>query len=267
MWPTLWALWIAGDGRPDARLLLIFLAGVLVMRSAGCVINDYADRDFDPSVRRTRDRPLAARRVVPTEALLLFAALGLVAVWLAMQLDPLARLYAVAGGMLTVTYPWLKRFVHLPQFYLGVAFGWSIPMAFAALTGTVPRIAWLLLIAVVLWAAVYDTMYAMVDRDDDQRIGIKSTAILFGHADRFMVGLLQASALLTFALLGAQIEQGSFYHLGLGAAAGLYLYQQYLMRDRSRSGCFRAFRNNVWVGFALFAGVVAETMVRPLLPG
>ncbi len=154
------------------------------MRSAGCVINDYADRDFDPQVARTRERPLAARRVAPAEALFLFVALGLVAVWLALQLDPYAQLFAVAGALLAVTYPWLKRFVHLPQFYLGVAFGWSIPMAFAALTGGVPKIAWLLLTAVVLWAAVYDTMYAMVDREDDERIGVKSTAILFGEADR-----------------------------------------------------------------------------------
>jgi 4-hydroxybenzoate polyprenyltransferase len=262
MWPTLWALWIAGDGRPDARLLLIFLAGVLVMRSAGCVINDYADRDFDPSVRRTRDRPLAAKRVVPAEALLLFAALGLVAVWLAMQLDPLARLYAVAGGVLTVTYPWLKRFVHLPQFYLGVAFGWSIPMAFAALTGEVPRIAWLLLIAVVLWAAVYDTMYAMVDRDDDRRIGIKSTAILFGDADRVIIAAMQAMTLFALWLAGDEVKLGAWYRAGLVAAAVLFGHQLWLIRRRETDACFRAFNNNHYVGMVVFIGLALDYLYR-----
>jgi 4-hydroxybenzoate polyprenyltransferase len=262
MWPTLWALWIAGDGRPDARLLLIFLAGVLVMRSAGCVINDYADRDFDPSVRRTRDRPLAAKRVVPAEALLLFAALGLVAVWLAMQLDPLARLYAVAGGVLTVTYPWLKRFVHLPQFYLGVAFGWSIPMAFAALTGEVPRIAWLLLIAVVLWAAVYDTMYAMVDRDDDRRIGIKSTAILFGDADRVIIAAMQAMTLFALWLAGDEVKLGDWYRAGLVAAAALFAHQLWLIRRRETDACFRAFNNNHYVGMVVFIGLALDYLYR-----
>ena len=171
-------------------------------RSAGCVINDYADRDLDPEVARTRDRPLAAGRVAPAEALFLFVALGLVAVWLALQLDPYAQLFAVAGAVLAVTYPWLKRIVHVPQFYLGVAFGWSIPMAFAALTGEVPKIAWLLLTAVVLWAAVYDTMYAMVDREDDERIGVKSTAILFGEADRLIVAVMMAMTLLALWLAG-----------------------------------------------------------------
>jgi 4-hydroxybenzoate polyprenyltransferase len=262
MWPTLWALWIAGDGRPDARLLLIFLAGVLVMRSAGCVINDYADRDFDPSVRRTRDRPLAAKRVAPAEALLLFAALGLVAVWLAMQLDPLARLYAVAGAVLTVTYPWLKRFVHLPQFYLGVAFGWSIPMAFAALTGEVPRIAWLLLTAVVLWAAVYDTMYAMVDRADDRRIGIKSTAILFGDADRIIIAVMQAMTLFALWLAGDDAKLGDWYRAGLAAAAVLFMHQLWLIRGREPDACFRAFNNNHYVGMVVFIGLALDYLYR-----
>jgi 4-hydroxybenzoate polyprenyltransferase len=262
MWPTLWALWIAGDGRPDARLLLVFLVGVLVMRSAGCVINDYADRDFDPSVKRTRDRPLAAKRIVPAEALLLFAALGLVAVWLALQLDPLARLYAVAGGLLTVTYPWLKRFVHLPQFYLGVAFGWSIPMAFAALTGEVPRIAWLLLIAVVLWAAVYDTMYAMVDRDDDRRIGIKSTAILFGDADRVIIAAMQAMTLFALWLAGDEAKLGAWYRAGLVAAAVLFVHQLWLIRKRETDACFRAFNNNHFVGMVVFIGLALDYLYR-----
>ncbi|MEX1993105.1 MAG: 4-hydroxybenzoate octaprenyltransferase [Steroidobacteraceae bacterium] len=262
LWPTLWALWIAGAGRPGERMLLIFTAGVLVMRSAGCVINDYADRDFDPSVARTRDRPLAAKRVAPGEALFLFVTLGLVAVWLAMQLDPLARLYAVAGGLLTVTYPWLKRYVYLPQFYLGVAFGWSIPMVFAALTGEVPRIAWLLVTAVVLWAAVYDTMYAMVDRQDDERIGIKSTAILFGEADRFIIAVMQGMTLFALWLVGDEADLGAWYRAGLAAAAYFFAYQLWLIRRREPEACFRAFNNNQFVGLAIFIGLGLDYLYR-----
>ena len=262
LWPTLWALWIAGAGRPGERMLLIFTAGVLVMRSAGCVINDYADRDFDPSVARTRDRPLAAKRVAPGEALFLFVTLGLVAVWLAMQLDPLARLYAVAGGLLTVTYPWLKRYVYLPQFYLGVAFGWSIPMVFAALTGEVPRIAWLLVTAVVLWAAVYDTMYAMVDRRDDERIGIKSTAILFGEADRFIIAVMQGMTLFALWLVGDEADLGVWYRAGLAAAALFFAYQLWLIRRREPEACFRAFNNNQFVGLVIFAGLALDYLYR-----
>jgi len=262
LWPALWGLWIAGEGRPDARILLVFVAGVVVMRSAGCVINDYADRDFDPQVTRTRDRPLAARRVAPTEALLLFVALGLVAVWLALQLDPYAQLFAVAGALLAVTYPWLKRFVHLPQFYLGVAFGWSIPMAFAALTGGVPRIAWLLLTAVVLWAAVYDTMYAMVDREDDLAIGVRSSAVLFGRADRIVVALMQLGSLALLAIVGQLSGLGRWYWLGLGVAAALSVWEQWLIRDREPSACFRAFLNNNYFGMAVFAGIAFDYFFR-----
>ena len=262
LWPALWALWIAGQGRPDAKLLLIFVGGVVVMRSAGCVINDYADRDFDPSVARTRDRPLAAKRVAPDEALFLFVALGLVAVWLAMQLDPLARLYAVGGGVLTVTYPWLKRFVHLPQFYLGVAFGWSIPMAFAALTGEVPRIAWLLVTVVVLWAAVYDTMYAMVDRKDDAKLGIKSTAILFGEADRLIIAVMQGMALFALWLAGDEAGLGIWYRAGLAAAAAFFAFQLWLIRRREPEACFRAFNNNHFVGMVVFIGLALDYLYR-----
>jgi 4-hydroxybenzoate polyprenyltransferase len=262
LWPALWALWIAGAGRPDARLLIIFVAGVVVTRSAGCVINDYADRDLDPSVERTRDRPLAARRVAPNEALFLFAALGLVAVALALQLDPLARLFAVAGAVLTVTYPWLKRVVHLPQFYLGVAFGWSIPMAFAAVTGEVTRIAWLLLVAVVLWAAVYDTMYAMVDRKDDLRIGVKSTAILFGDADRLIVGVMQAMTLFALWLAGDEAGCGIWYRAGLAVAAVFFVHQQWLIRKREPADCFRAFNNNHYVGMVVFVGLALDYLYR-----
>jgi 4-hydroxybenzoate polyprenyltransferase len=262
LWPALWGLWIAGEGRPAARILLVFVAGVVVMRSAGCVINDYADRDFDPQVTRTRDRPLAARRVAPAEALFLFVALGLVAVWLALKLDPYAQLFAVAGALLAVTYPWLKRFVHLPQFYLGVAFGWSIPMAFAALTGGVPRIAWLLLTAVVLWAAVYDTMYAMVDREDDERIGVKSTAILFGEADRFIVAVMMTMMLFALYLAGKEAGLGDWYRGGLVAATLFFVYELWLIRRREPEACFRAFNNNHYVGLAVFIGIALDYLYR-----
>jgi 4-hydroxybenzoate polyprenyltransferase len=262
LWPALWGLWIAGEGRPDARLLVIFVAGVVVTRSAGCVINDYADRNFDPQVARTRDRPLAARRVAPVEALFLFVALGLVAVWLALQLDPYAQLFAVAGALLTVTYPWLKRLVHVPQFYLGVAFGWSIPMAFAAQTGEVPKIAWLLLTAVVLWAAVYDTMYAMVDREDDARIGVKSTAILFGEADRLIIAVMMAMTLFALWLAGQEAELGIWYRAGLAAAAVLFLYQLWLIRRREPKACFQAFNNSHFVGMAVFVGLALDYLYR-----
>jgi 4-hydroxybenzoate polyprenyltransferase len=262
LWPTLWGLWIAGAGRPDARILLIFVSGVVVMRSAGCVINDYADRDFDPQVARTRHRPLAARRVTPTEALLLFVALGLVAIALALQLDPFAQLFAVAGALLTLTYPWLKRVVHVPQFYLGVAFGWSIPMAFAALTGEVPRIAWLLLSAVVLWAAVYDTMYAMVDREDDLRIGVKSTAILFGEADRFIMAVMMAMMLFALHLAGEEAELGVWYRGGLVAAAVIFLYELWLVRHREPQACFQAFNNSHCVGMVVFVGLALDYLYR-----
>jgi 4-hydroxybenzoate polyprenyltransferase len=262
LWPALWGLWIAGAGRPDARILLVFVAGVVVMRSAGCVINDYADRDLDPQVARTKDRPLAARRVTPAEALLLFVALGLVAVWLALQLDPYAQLFAVGGALLAVTYPWLKRIVHVPQFYLGVAFGWSIPMAFAALTGEVPRIAWLLLSAVVLWAAVYDTMYGMVDREDDERIGVKSTAILFGAADRFIIAVMMAMVLFALWLAGTEAGLGIWYRGGLVAAALHFLYQLWLLRRREPAACFQAFNNNHYVGLVVFTGLALDYLYR-----
>ncbi|MGH8129584.1 MAG: 4-hydroxybenzoate octaprenyltransferase [Steroidobacteraceae bacterium] len=262
LWPALWGLWIAGEGRPDASLLVLFVAGVVVTRSAGCVINDYADREFDPKVARTRNRPLAARRVAPAEALFLFVALGLVAVWLALQLDPYAQLYAVAGGVLAVTYPWLKRVVHVPQFYLGVAFGWSIPMAFAALTGAVPKIAWLLLTAVLLWAAVYDTMYAMVDRGDDERIGVKSTAILFGEADRPIIAVMQAMTLFALWLAGNEAGLGHWYRAGLAAAALFFLYQLWLIRQREPQACFRAFNNNHYVGLVVFVGLALDYLYR-----
>jgi len=262
MWPALWALWIAGDGRPDERVFLIFMGGVLVMRSAGCVINDYADRDFDPFVRRTAERPLAAGSVRPGEALTLFVALGLVAAWLALQLEPLARLYAVAGAVLAVTYPFTKRYVHVPQFYLGLAFSWSIPMAFAELGGTVPRLAWLMVVAVVLWAAVYDTLYAMVDRDDDLKLGLKSTAILFGDADRLIIAAMQGMVLLALYLVGREARLGAWAAAGLGAGAVIFAYEQWLIRGRDPARCFQAFNNNHYFGLVVFVGLALDYLFR-----
>ena len=262
MWPALWGLWIAGGGRPDEHAFLLFMAGVLVMRSAGCVINDYADRDFDPHVRRTAERPLAAGRVTRGEALTLFVGLGLVASWLALQLEPLARLYAVAGAVLAVTYPFMKRYVHVPQFYLGAAFAWSIPMAFAELTGAVPRLAWLLVVAVVLWAAVYDTMYAMVDREDDLRLRLKSTAILFGDADRVVIGAMQAMALLALFLAGREAGLAGWYQAGLAAGAAIFAWQQWLIRGRDPARCFQAFNNNHYFGLVVFVGLALDYLFR-----
>lgn len=260
LWPTLAALWLAARGLPPWHLIAVFTVGTFVMRSAGCVINDIADRDWDRFVARTRERPLTAGRVSEREALGLFAVLVLLAALLLVFVTPLTRALAVAGLALAVVYPFAKRWTYLPQVVLGAAFSWAIVMAYASVQSSVPAEAWLLFVGSLFWIVAYDTEYAMVDRDDDLRVGIKSTAILFGGADRFMVGVLQAGALLTLALLGAQLELGTFYHAGLAAAAALFGYQQFLIRDRSRDGCFRAFRNNTWVGFALFAGVVLETL-------
>jgi 4-hydroxybenzoate polyprenyltransferase len=260
LWPTLAALWLAADGLPDWRLIVIFTAGTFIMRSAGCVINDFADRDWDRHVARTRNRPLTSGRVSEREALLLFAALSLAAALLLTFLNPLTRWLAVAGFAIATLYPFMKRWTYLPQVVLGAAFSWGLIMAFASVQNQVPQPAWLLFAASLLWIVAYDTQYAMVDRDDDVQVGIKSTAILFGAADRAMVGVLQLGALLTLALLGAHLDLGAWYFAGLLAAAGLFGYQQYLIRHRDRDRCFKAFLNNMWVGFALFAGVVLETM-------
>jgi len=262
LWPTLWALWISADGRPRAGIFAIFVAGVWLMRSAGCVINDYADRSFDPYVARTRERPLAAGRVSTAEALVLFAMLSLAALTLALRLDRLALLLALAGAFLAVTYPFIKRFLSVPQLYLGLSFGWGIPMAFAAQRGTVPRIAWLLFLANLLWVTVYDTLYAMVDRDDDLRIGVRSTAILFGDSDRHIIAALQAMTLLALALVGRRAALGGWYWLGLAAAAALFLRQLWLIRRRDRDACWRAFLNNNYVGMAVFIGILLDYQFR-----
>lgn len=262
LWPTLWALWIASEGKPAPLILLVFVLGVVLMRSAGCVINDYADRNFDPFVERTRERPLASGKVTTTEALVLFGILSLAAFLLVLLLNRLTVMMSFVGILLAATYPFMKRYTHLPQVYLGAAFGWAVPMAFAAQTGSVPKIAWLLFIATVVWATIYDTMYGMVDRDDDIKIGVKSTAILLGESDKRVIGLLQVLFLLSLLLVGQEAELHTYYYLGLLLAAGLSVYQQFLLREREPKLCFQAFLNNNWLGAAVFAGIVLDYMSR-----
>lgn len=258
LWPALWALWLSAHGRPDPFIVTVFVLGVFVMRSAGCVINDYADRDFDPHVQRTRDRPLAARRVQPREALGLFLVLLLIALALVLTLNRLTVLLALAGALLATAYPFMKRFTYLPQVHLGLAFSWTIPMAYAAHTGAVPPVAWLLLTGNLIWTVAYDTIYAMVDRDDDLRVGVKSTAILFGDLDRAFIAGMQIAVLVVLGLSAQQLAMGPAFDAALLAAALLFAWQQWLIRDRERGACFRAFLNNNWVGAAIFAGIVAH---------
>ena len=262
MWPTLWALWVAGEGHPRPDVFAVFVAGVVLMRSAGCVINDFADRNIDPHVERTRDRPLADGRVSPGEALALAAGLGTMAFGLVLTMNRLTVLLALAGAALTVAYPFLKRFTHLPQVWLGASFGWSVPMAFAAQTGTVSRVAWLMFVAVVIWAVVYDTMYAMVDREDDLKLGVGSTAILFGEADRAILLGMHTVLILALWLTGRVADLGNWYLAGVGAAAVLAGRQQYLIRRRDRDACFRAFLNTPYFGMAVFGGIRLDYTFR-----
>lgn len=255
LWPTLWALWFAAQGVPDLRILAIFVAGVALMRSAGCVINDYADRDFDRHVARTQDRPLTAGRVTPREALGLLVVLLALAFALVLQLDGFTIALSFAGALLALTYPFTKRFISTPQIYLGLAFGWGIPMAFAAQTGAVPPLAWILFAANIFWTVAYDTAYAMADRADDLKIGIKSTAILFGAWDRVMIGLMYVAALVLLAVCGWLAGLGTLYYVGLAGAAGTALYAQYLLRAREPRHCMRAFLHNNWFGACVFGGL------------
>ncbi len=263
LWPTMWALLIAGDGHPDPLILAVFVLGVVVMRSAGCVINDYADRDIDPYVRRTRNRPIADGRVTPQEALKLFVVLCLVAFALVLLLNWQTILLSFVAVALAALYPFAKRYTHLPQVVLGAAFSMAIPMAFTAQIGEVNRIAWLLFLANLLWTTAYDTMYAMVDREDDLKIGVKSTAILFGDVDVIIIGIIQAMMFLALFLAGALVPMGAFYYMGVTVAIGLALYQQELIRERERDGCFEAFLNNNWLGMVIFIGIVVDYLVRP----
>jgi 4-hydroxybenzoate polyprenyltransferase len=258
LWPALWALWIAAAGIPDIRVLVVFVLGVILMRSAGCVINDYADRKFDRHVERTQDRPLTAGRITPRAALTLFAVLCALAFMLVLLLNRLTIMLSLGAVVLVCIYPFMKRYTHLPQVVLGMAFGWAVPMAFAAQAGSVPQVAWLMFTTTVLWATAYDTMYAMVDREDDRVLGLKSTAILFGDADRIIIGLLQVMVLFCLVMIGRQVELGLFYYCGVGMAAALAAYQQLLIRFRERDACFHAFLNNNWFGTVVWLGIVAD---------
>lgn len=258
LWPGLWALWIAGNGEPPWWIVLIFIAGTALMRSAGCAINDYADRDLDGHVQRTRQRPLASGRVTPREAVLVAAALALAAFLLVLFLNQKTILMSIVAVTLAALYPFMKRYTHMPQLVLGMAFGWAVPMAFTALQNQVPPVAWVLFAATVVWALIYDTMYAMVDRSDDLKIGIKSTAILFGRHDRAIIAVLQLLMLGLLWWAGVLAGRGGWYWLGLGTAALLFLFQQWLIREREAAACFRGFLNNNLVGMALFAGIFLD---------
>ena len=262
LWPVLWAVWIAGASHPSPTVVVIFVLGTVAMRSAGCVINDLFDRDFDPFVKRTRDRPIASRRIAPAEAVVWFLALIAVALALVLQLDPFTIEMSLIGAFLAVTYPLFKRFFPLPQFYLGVAFSWGIPMAFNAQTGNIPRVAWIIFFAGVIWAAIYDTMYAMVDRDDDLKIGLKSSAIVFGDMDKLIIGMLQALMLFALYLVGTNMEFGYWYNAGLVGAAVFFAWQQWLIRKREPAACFAAFLNNQYVGLSVFVGIFLEYSFR-----
>lgn len=266
MWPTLWALWLSSYGHPDPIVFVIFLVGVVLMRSAGCIVNDIADRDFDPQVERTRDRPLARRAISVAEAALLAAALALIAFVLVLHLNLLTVQLALIALALAVVYPFLKRFFWLPQAWLGIAFGFGIPMAFAAHHDRIPPIAWWLLAANVSWTIAYDTEYAMVDREDDRRIGIKTSAILFGAWDVALTMLFQAIFIALLVVIGVRAQLGVGYFAGVAVAALFAGYQYVLIRDRTREGAFQAFLHNNWVGAAVFAGLVAEFLWRVPAP-
>ncbi|SDX85630.1 4-hydroxybenzoate polyprenyltransferase [Allochromatium warmingii] len=258
MWPALWALWLAGAGQPPWSIVLIFVLGVVLMRSAGCAINDFADRGFDGQVARTNQRPLATGEVSAREAIGVFLVLSLIAFVLVLQLNWQTVALSVIALALTWIYPFMKRFTHVPQLFLGAAFGWAIPMAFTAVTGAIPFYAWVLFSATLIWALIYDTQYAMVDREDDLKIGIKSTAILFGRWDRLTIGLLQIVMLALLLWIGEITERGLVYQFGLLAAAGFALYQQYLIRQRIPKLCFQAFLNNNYFGMAIFVGLIGD---------
>ena len=261
LWPTLIALWIAAGGWPDNEVLFVFVAGVFLMRSAGCAINDYADRHIDCKVTRTKDRPLTSGKITEKEALIVFAVLCLTAFGLVLLMNPLTIIMSLIGLVLAASYPFMKRHHYLPQVHLGAAFGWAVPMAYVAQTNELSPVAWLLFIATVLWATAYDTMYAMVDREDDLKIGVKSTAILFESADKLIIGIIQATLILCLIMIGKNAELGGFYFAGLLTASGLAIWQQYLIRHREPAACFQAFLNNNWFGLVLFTGVFLEYQI------
>lgn len=262
LWPTLWALWIAADGVPPLSLLIIFIAGVFITRSAGCVINDYADRHIDGHVKRTAERPLALGLISSKEALMLFAGLMLLAFVLVLFTNRMTIWMSFGALALASLYPFMKRHTHLPQVVLGAAFGWAIPMAFTAVDETLPLVAWLIFLAKLLWTVAYDTMYAMVDRDDDIKIGVKSTAILFGKQDKRIIGLLQITTLLVLLLVGTLESMTWPYYVGIVIAAVFFVYQQNLIKDRDRTRCFNAFLNNHYAELAVFVGIVVHFMTN-----
>ena len=262
LWPTLWALWIASNGHPSFLIVFIFITGTVLMRSAGCVINDYADRDIDKHVKRTQHRPITSGQVSPREALWLAAALAIAAFLLILPLNSLTLLLAIPAALLAGSYPYTKRFFAIPQAYLGIAFGFGIPMAFAAIQGDVPVVAWLLLLANIFWCIAYDTEYAMVDRDDDVHLGIHSSALLFGKYDVLAIMSCYATALALLAYVGRELQLGVSFYLGLLIAACIAAYHYTLIRERQRELCFKAFLHNSWFGAAVFAGIAIDHFIR-----
>ncbi len=258
LWPTLWALWVATPGLPPLWILAVFVAGVWLMRAAGCVVNDYADRKFDGHVKRTANRPLPSGDVTEKEARTLFVVLILLSFLLVLTLNTMTILLSVAALALAWVYPFMKRYTHLPQVVLGAAFGWSIPMAFAAVSESVPLSCWLMFLANILWAVAYDTQYAMVDRDDDLKIGIKSTAILFGRQDKLIIGILQVAVLGLMVGIGYLNQLNGAFYAAVAAAGVLFIYQQKLIASREREACFKAFLNNNYVGLVLFLGLAVS---------
>ncbi|MGD8341438.1 MAG: 4-hydroxybenzoate octaprenyltransferase [Gammaproteobacteria bacterium] len=263
LWPTLWAIWVASSGSPSSSVFAVFVLGTVVLRSAGCVINDFADRDIDPHVRRTASRPLASGEIKPVEAIVLFVVLMLVALGLVLLMNTLTVQLAIIGAALTVVYPYMKRLIIAPQLVLGLAFAWGVPMAYAAETGAVSQTAWLLFLCTLIWVVIYDTQYAMSDREDDLKLGVKSTAILFGDMDLLILVGLELLLLIGLLLLGRSVELGGWFLVGLGAAAGFALRQLYLIRSREPDACFRAFRNNAWFGGAVFLGIALDYVLGP----
>jgi len=258
LWPTLWALAVAGEGAPNRWVLFVFVVGVFLMRSAGCAINDYADRDIDRHIARTKDRPLTSGRITEKEVIMVFLALSLLAFLLVLSLNRFTVLLSIVGLVLAATYPFMKRFHYLPQVHLGAAFGWAVPMAFAAQSESLPKQAWLLYLAAVIWAVIYDTMYSMADREDDLKIGIKSSAILFGEYDRAIIGLFQFLFILTLWLTGKELAFSTIYFYALGLVILLMIYEQFLIVYRVPENCFRAFLHNHWIGAIVFFGIMGH---------
>lgn len=262
LWPTWWALWSASNGHPNFSIWLIFTLGVFLMRAGGCVINDISDRKYDGHVNRTQNRPLAQKKIPVKNAWLLFIGLMVAAALLLLFLSQLTIMLALAAAFFAVTYPLMKRITYLPQVYLGIAFSFSIPMAYAEITGTVPKVAWLLFVANILWTTAYDTIYAMIDRKDDLKIGIKSTAILFGDLDKVIIGIIQLLTILAFYLFGKQSEFTAPYYLAVVVVIWLFVYQQFLIMTRNETKCFKAFLHNNWVGMVIFIGIFSHILLK-----